>query len=201
VLVAVGASKGAFYHYFDSKQALLQAIVDRLVDRALAAVAGVVDDDQLPAVDKLRAYFRAIATFKSAQREFLLELMKVWYSDDNAIVREKLRREQALRITPHLAAIIRQGVAEGAFMLADPEQMARVVLSLILGTGDEAGQLWLARMAGRVSLDEVVRRFDTYQIALERVLGVVPGSLALIDDATLHEWFDQPAVGPHKENR
>ena len=38
LLAEVGASKGAFYHYFGSKQALLEAIVDRLVTNALVRV-------------------------------------------------------------------------------------------------------------------------------------------------------------------
>ncbi len=202
LLTEVGASKGAFYHYFDSKQSLLQAIIDRLVDTALVAVRTVVDDDHLSAIEKFRAYFQTIASIKAEQREFLLALMRVWYSDDNTIVREKLRREQAIRITPHLAAIIRQGVAEGTFMLADPDQMARVVLALVLDTGDEAGELFMKRQAGEIDYDTVRRRFATYQTALQRVLGAQPGSLALLDEATLRLWFDQPnATNPQKEIR
>ena len=49
------------------------------------------------------AIFRTIAAFKAEQRDFVLQLMKVWYSDDNAIVREKLRHEQIHRVTPHIA--------------------------------------------------------------------------------------------------
>jgi AcrR family transcriptional regulator len=190
LLAEVGASKGAFYHYFDSKQALLEAIIDRLVDTVLAAVTVVVEDDELPATAKLRAYFGTIASIKNTQREFLLELMNTWFSDDNAIVREKLRREQSQRITPHLAAIIRQGVAEGSFLLADPDQMARVVLAVILVMGDEAGELFLKRQAGEVDFETVERRFATYQTALERILGAGPGELHLVDDAILQAWFN-----------
>jgi AcrR family transcriptional regulator len=192
VLAAAGASKGAFYHYFDSKQALLEAIVNRMATTAVAVVGRVVSDPDLSAVAKLHSYFGAIGAFKSERKEFLLALMRVWYSDDNAIVREKLRRQQIRLVTPHLATIVRQGIAEGTFTLADPDEMARVVLSLILDTGDEAGQLWLARMAGEIEFDEVRLRFQTYETALERVLGVAPGSLQLVDDEMLHEWFDPP---------
>jgi len=220
LLAEVGASKGAFYHYFDSKQALLEAIVDRIAETAVATVAVVVEDDRLSAIDKFRGYFRIIASIKAEQMEFLLALMRVWYSDDNAIVREKVRRETVRLVAPHLAAIIRQGVAEGTFTLSDPDQMARVVLALILDTGDEAGQLWLARQAGEIEYEQTRRRFDTYQTALERVLGVAAGELQLIDEPTLRLWFqdvfrrvpdqslDQPASNnppsasyPPKENQ
>jgi hypothetical protein len=184
---------------------LLEAIVDRLVDAALVRVRSVVDDERLDAIEKFRGYFHMIAAFKAEQREFLLQLMNVWFSDDNALVREKLRHEQIHRVTPHIAAIIRQGVREGSFALADPDQMARVVLALILDTGDEAGELFVARQTGKIDFDTVKRRFDTYQIALERLLGVAPGTLHLIDDTTIHLWFDEapvtaPITNSRKEN-
>ena len=158
-------------------------------------VAPVVDDANLAAIEKFRAFFAMIAAFKAEQRDFMLQLMKVWFSDENAIVRDKLRREQIHRVTPHIATIIRQGVREGSFALADPDQMARVVLALILDAGDEAGELFVARQTGALDYDTVTRRFATYQIALERLLGVAPGMLQLVDDDVLQLWF-----GEVKEN-
>jgi len=200
LLAEVGASKGAFYHYFGSKQALLEAIVERMAETGVATVASVVADPSLSAIDKFHSYFATIARLKAEQIDFLLALMRVWYSDDNAIVREKLRRESVRLVAPHLAAIIRQGVAEGSFTLADPDQMARVVLSLILDTGDEAGQLFLARQAGEIEFDVVRQRIETYETALERVLGLDAGGLSLVDEPTLRLWFDQPFDQPHVTN-
>ena len=47
--------------------------------------------------------------------------------------------------------------------------MARVVLSLILDTGDEAGQLYLARLRARSSSTSSAQRFAAYETALERL--------------------------------
>ena len=165
----------------------------------LPPLAAVVDDQHLTAAEKFGTYFRTVSSLKAERIDFLLQLMQVWYSDDNAIVREKLRREQIGRIAPHIAAIIRQGIAEGTFSLADPDQMARVVLALVLDVGDEAGQLWLARQAGSIDYDTVRRRFDTYYVALERVLGVAPGTLQLLDEGTLRLWFED-VFNQRKEN-
>src|SRR5579859_5252915 len=60
ILEELGASRGAFYHYFDSKQALLEAVIDRMVEAAMAAVAPVVDDPGLSATPKLERVFGGI---------------------------------------------------------------------------------------------------------------------------------------------
>jgi AcrR family transcriptional regulator len=204
LLAEVGASKGAFYHYFGSKQALLTAVIDRMVDQGMAVVQAVVDDPHLTAVEKLQRYFSGIGNFKTQRAEFVLALMRVWYSDDNAIVREKFRRELAQRVAPHMAAIIRQGVSEGSFSLADPDHMARVVFSLILNATDEAGELWFAAVAGEMDLRAILKRIGTYDIALQRLLGVPPGTFELVDHEVLRFWFAEviPTVNnPRRENQ
>ena len=49
ILAEVKISKGAFYHYFGSKQALLEALIQRLVDQIQQVLIPVIQDDQLSA--------------------------------------------------------------------------------------------------------------------------------------------------------
>src|SRR5260370_17709231 len=91
VLDELEASKGAFYHYFDSKQALLEAVVERFTDGAMASLAPVLNDPELPALRKLEKVFAGIASLKAEQKELMLAIIEVWNSDDNAIFRSHVR--------------------------------------------------------------------------------------------------------------
>src|SRR5258708_30107264 len=88
VLDALEVSKGAFYHYFDSKQALLEAVVDRFADGGMAALAPILSDPRLPAINQLERLFRGLSGWKAERKELVLALMEGWNSDRNAIVRE-----------------------------------------------------------------------------------------------------------------
>src|SRR5689334_9405990 len=57
VLDGLQMSKGAFYHYFRSKPALLEALVERTVDQIELVLAPIVQDPQLDALEKLRRFF------------------------------------------------------------------------------------------------------------------------------------------------
>src|SRR5690348_4014696 len=92
LLDELNASRGAFYHYFDSKRELLGAMVDRIAGQALAALAPAVEDPELAAIPKLEAFFGGIAQYKTERKALMLELIKVWKSDDMAVVRDRLRR-------------------------------------------------------------------------------------------------------------
>jgi AcrR family transcriptional regulator len=189
VLDEVGASKGAFYHYFDSKAALLEAVVDRMTTVAVAAVTPVVNEPDLPALEKFHALFTQLADWKFERKDLVLALMEVWFSDENTMMRDKFRRSYMTRITPLFATIIRQGVAEGAFTATSPDHTAAVMVGLLQGVTDSASQLFLDYQAGRVTRDEVDRTLASFGEALERILGVRPGMLRLVDPETITLWF------------
>jgi len=189
VLDELEASKGAFYHYFDSKQALLEAVVDRFADGAMAGLAAMLADPSLPALRKLEKVFAGIARWKADQKELVLAIMEVWNSDGNALVREKLRRLSAPRLEPILSAVIRQGIDEGIIQSDSPEEMARVIVYLMQGYGELAGGYFIARQAGTLSLDDVLRTNAAFTQAFERILGIAAGSVTLTDEATLRYWF------------
>src|ERR1700730_10221513 len=63
VLDELETSRGALYHYFDSKQALLDGVVDRFADGAMSAVAPILADPHLPALRKLEKVLGGIASF------------------------------------------------------------------------------------------------------------------------------------------
>ena len=190
VLHEVDTSKGAFYHYFDSKGSLLNGVVERMVDAALLSVQPVVEDPDLPALEKLGGLFAGIASWKTARKELLLAVIEVWLSDDNAVVREKFRRKVVERLTPVMAAIIRQGQAEGVFTVSAPDDAARVFVSFLLSLNQSTTEIFLARQANAITLDDVRRALDAQVEAMERVLGAPTGSLTLVDESVIHEWFD-----------
>jgi AcrR family transcriptional regulator len=189
VLDELEASKGAFYHYFDSKQALLEAVIQRFADNAIAALAPILDDPNLPAPRKLERVFAGIARFKAERKELVVAIMEVWNSDGNAIVREKLRRLTSTLMVPLLAQVVRQGMNEGAFEVASPDETAKVLVSFMLGFQEIAVDLFLARQVGTISLDDVWRSLESFTEAFERILGTPKGSLALTDQATVRFWF------------
>jgi AcrR family transcriptional regulator len=189
VLDTLEASKGAFYHYFDSKQALLEAVVDRFADGGMAAIAPVLGDPTLPAIQKLERVFAGIASWKAERSELVRGIIEVWNSDSNAIVREKLRRLTMRLMVPLLSAVIRQGVQEGTFRVASADETATVLVALMQGAQEQATQLFIARQANTVPYEVVERTFAGFTVAFERILGVRQGSLTLQDAATLHFWF------------
>jgi AcrR family transcriptional regulator len=189
ILDAAGASKGAFYHYFDSKEALLDAVIDRMADQGIARVQPLLDDQSLTAPQKLQAVFGGIAEFKAERKDLIMGFLRVWSSDDNAIVRERLRRLVARRQLDLLDRIVKQGLAENSFASRYPDRLARVLVTFMAGMSELATELWVGRQDGTITFEEVKRTFDAYLEAFERIVGARPGSLQFLDEPTLAIWY------------
>src|SRR5581483_1111256 len=95
-------SSGAFYHYFDSKPALLEALVERIGNQIEQLVLPIVHDPTTDTLTKLQRFFTALEHWKYAHRDLVLESLRVWYGDENAIVRHKLYDARVKRLTPWL---------------------------------------------------------------------------------------------------
>jgi AcrR family transcriptional regulator len=189
LLDELGASKGAFYHYFGSKGDLLEAVVERMADGVEATWAEPLTRPGLRAYERLESVFALTARWKNARKELVLAVLDAWLSDHNAIVREKLRQIVARRMTGLLETILRQGVADGDFTVTDPEATAHVLVGLIQVVQERAGQLFVARQDGRIELSEVERMFAAYREAFERTVGLPPDTMRFIDRETLLIWL------------
>ena len=190
ILEQMKISKGAFYHYFDSKVELMEALVERMGMQMEQLLQPLVDDPNLPALVKLQRFFDTGAQWKTARKELMLSLLRVWYHDDNLLVREKVRVITFRKVQPLLTRIIEQGVCEGVMHTPYPALISEVFLALSNGMTDTMVDMTLNAAAGTpVSLDSARAFVTMFTDSIERVLGITPGTLIMMDDDMLKVWF------------
>jgi AcrR family transcriptional regulator len=196
IIDALKISKGAFYHYFDSKPALLEALIERFADEAEKAVSPILEDQNLTALEKLQQYFSTAVQWKAAQKDYLLAILRVWYSDDNAILREKMFKRLIKRFAPSFVPVIKEGIQEGSLSTVYPEQAMEIVLQAINGLGNKFGEIILGNENGISDLSKVERYHILNEAvlanadAVERILGARKGSIELMDSESIRKWIE-----------
>jgi AcrR family transcriptional regulator len=195
ILEELQISKGAFYHYFSSKQDLLEALIERIYADAEQILRPVLEDAELPALDKLHRYFDTAARWKTTQKAFLLALLRVWYADENAIVRQKVTETMIERIGPLLSRIVHQGIQEGVLTTSFPDQAGAIIITLMQSLGDAFVRVLLSSELLPSDVQRLEGTVQAFNDALERVLGAPRGSLQLVDMEAIDEWI----VIPRKE--
>ena len=183
-------AKGLFYYYFDSKQAMLTALTERLMEMSAQVLVPIVNDSDLGALEKLQQFFATIVQWDTEQKTVLLALLPVWYMDENAIVREKMLMAMMQYDAPLLATIIQQGVQEGVMRTVYPDQASDIALLLFQGVKQALAQLLLSAESKRSVRQRSEIIITAYTDALERILGIPPHTLNLADSSTLKQWFE-----------
>ena len=183
VLTELQISKGALYHYFDSKQALLEGIVEAMGQSGSAALRAVVDNPDLGAIEKLHAYFGMSTAWRAEHATEVTTTMRLWRHENNALLRQKMSQETMRSTTPLLEAIIEQGCHEGVFDTRHPHEAAIIIAGMGLHLADAL--IDAMDDDGAEPLDISGARTQSvvaaYTDAFERILGAPSGSLEMRD--------------------
>jgi AcrR family transcriptional regulator len=140
---ALGMAAGALYHYFDSKEELLIAICDQLMDPLLAEARQLLDADQ-PPDERLRALLRLWVAHVIEHRDHML----VFQQERHVIERgEQWRKVRESR--KQFERLLDGALREARTRLADD----RLELSALLGMVNHTAQWYRPR--GRLSSTEI----------------------------------------------
>ena len=180
IIDEMGYSKGGFYHHFDSKLAVLEAICQARAQQSCERAKAAVGAAETP-VEKLNALLHGAPLWSGESAGFVSLLIRVAYRDDSALMREKMKRSQMEEMQPVLEAILAEGMAQQVFFAADAPASAALILRLMAQFADEIAFL-LAGQEGEERLTaELVGRLTVYRAAIERFLLAPFGSVVLFE--------------------
>lgn len=125
IIKEIGISKGAFYHYFSTKEACADAVVDMYAKACFERLSPQIDE-KLSANIKLKNLILSSAAL-AAENSQNIEGIN---SPSNAIFHQKLMVALIKELAPLYAAVISQGIKEGFFTVKYPLEAAQMLLTL-----------------------------------------------------------------------
>lgn len=187
IIETLGISKGAFYHYFKSKEQLLDALVELFVDEVLAVVQPIVERQDIDAITKFNLFYKTGGLYKVDNLDRIRVLLKAIYDSNNILLRHKLN-ERSLKITlPFLKSIFEQGKQENSFQIDNPESVARLILQMATSISEYNAMLILEMPEKPDNLELLKTSFHTYQLAVSRILGIEDGLLHIYNSEFLNK--------------
>lgn len=184
LIATSGMSKGAFYHYFSSKEALVSALAARSADQAFEALRPVFEAQGRGALERLNSGLRAGYEVKMAlgAPESIGAMASMMRPENQSL----LRRISAIwedRFRPVLTEVIAQGVAEGVFDTFDPEGVGDMIQGLAATMGTAVQRIIAApdAPARARAIDAAVLRQRLCGIATDRILGLPDGTVEVLD--------------------
>lgn len=127
---AFGLTKGGMYHYFTSKEEILDTVIEKGIGDWIDEVRNHIME--LPAEDRLMYLF-----FTDTANSFSSQLLQYSRSGDSSIVTYKLREQRMKMSVPLVTEIIKQYVDSGFYTCDYPEEIAEILLMLAVSTSDQ----------------------------------------------------------------
>jgi AcrR family transcriptional regulator len=186
LIADAGVSKGAFYHWFPSKDALVAALAERSAREAFASVEGALAACGGDALERLNAVLRAgfDTNMTMSGPEQLAAMVSLLRPENAHLYGRILAVEQEL-YRPLLTRLISEGVADGIFDTFDPEGVADMIYGLAARTDSSIVDVLDAadEPARARAISALATRFRLHGLAVDRILALPDGSITTLTRA------------------
>lgn len=151
-----GLSKGAIYHHFKSKEEILDAVTDRIMEESNQKLAGIPKRKDLNGIEKLRTLFKS-SLCRPAQDE-IFRLVPCFYNNPRLLA-SLLYETIELTAPEYIQPIIEEGIADGSIVAEHPKQLAELI-SLV-------ANVWINPMIFDSSEEETYHKFLVFDQMLK----------------------------------
>jgi AcrR family transcriptional regulator len=184
IIGKMGVAKGLFYYYFDSKEDLLDLIIDRLIADNVAVFEHEASRTGLDTMAKFRAVMAAAAAIRARSRNLTL----FFHKPSNRHLHADIEARAVRLMLPALTALVEQGVREGVFDTKYPEETALAFFAVSSALGHEVYQ--------RPEEAFFRRRVEAALCLIERLLGAKAGTFDFykkqaLESPRVKKWLRQ----------
>lgn len=166
ILERVGIARGTLYYHFKSKEEILDALTDRIIQGIVSNVRSALSE-KTTVIQKLISFVSAMKVDSAIGKE----ITDYAHKPQNALMHQKMQDSLLAVLVPMAAEIVREGISEGCFSTNYPEESAEMLLLYGSVVFDGMNELTQA---------ERERKADGFVFNTERLLGIKQGSLSQI---------------------
>ena len=124
-----GIGKGSIYYYFPSKDAILEALVERSYEKPLQTAKALAGRTEISPFIRMAMIFEAC---RNSSSEFIKsENNKNSGTQEKSFLHQKYINHLISEFKPVLAEIIKQGIETGEIRFERPEELAEIALIVL----------------------------------------------------------------------
>ena len=165
ILKEIGIAKGTFYHYFKSKEEVMDEIIMRIIKEDVAKAKVIVSNPNTPVLEKL---FRVLMEQSPKSGDIKDKIIEQFHQPNNAEMHQKSLVQSIIHLSPVLAEVLEQGIEEGIFSTLYPQETIELLISSAQVIFDDSLFQWKP--------EEMINRAKAYIKMMEASVGAKEGS-------------------------
>ena len=163
-------AKGTIYHYFSSKDELLEAVVEDLIDKELERKMNLLNSKacrDFNALEKMK-----ILVTSDTMAEENEQILKNLHTQGNTRMHSRQLGRYLVKLAPLFAEVIEQGCREGVFKTDHPLECAEFMLAGVQFLTDVGFYPW--------ENDHLARRMTAFPALIESQLNAPRGAFGFL---------------------
>ncbi|ACK61636.1 MULTISPECIES: TetR/AcrR family transcriptional regulator [Bacillus] len=165
ILKEIGIAKGTFYHYFKSKEEVMDEIIMRIIKEDVTKAKRIVSNPDIPVLDKL---FKILMEQSPKSGDVKEKMIEQFHQPNNAEMHQKSLVQSIIHLSPILTEVLEQGIEEGIFSTPYPQETIELLLSSAQVIFDDGLFQWKP--------EEMINRAKAYIKMMEASVGAKEGS-------------------------
>lgn len=130
IIEEAGIAKGTFYYHFESKEALLEALINKMISEKVE-LAKKITKAPLSAAEK------AVAIITSLRPEAAeMDIQNALNQKENVVIHERINKRVIDEAVPILAEVVSEGISQGILQCDNISERVRMTLVISSATFD-----------------------------------------------------------------
>jgi AcrR family transcriptional regulator len=124
IVEKLGVAKGTFYHYFKSKEEILEAVLENYLSSYAEGIKKALENKHINGYEKLMLVLRSILSNNQGPEH----LTKHVEDNKNARLHQMMDEMFYEKFNPIIVEVLKQGIDEGIFKVDHPEEITEILL-------------------------------------------------------------------------
>ena len=124
ILAEIGIARGTLYYHFSSKEDILDAMIDRILDEIVRRASRIALDGSIPVLERMTQTILA-SNVDTKTGDMILEQM---HKPQNALMHAKMQERLLKQLIPLFTKLIEDGISQGLMQTDDPEDTIEMLL-------------------------------------------------------------------------
>ncbi|MDN3505158.1 MAG: TetR/AcrR family transcriptional regulator [Rhabdochlamydiaceae bacterium] len=173
IMKSLNIAKGTIYHYFKSKEALFEAVIETIVEENISAMKRLIEESNGNALDKIELLAKKGNI--SQENDKIVDQLN---NRSNDAMHSRLLAATLMKQAPIYAKVIEQGCKEKLFKTDYPLECAEVILSAIQFLTDMGIYPW--------NEETLKRRIKAFPHIIEQLLQAPSGAFKFLTHQMNH---------------
>ncbi len=165
ILKEIHIARGTLYYHFKSKEDILNAVIERLINQLIKKAKEICNQKDIPALER---FIKVIFSLNISDGQLGNVILEEVHKPQNALMHQKMQKSVLLGIVPLMTSLIEEMIISKEYFIDYPQEVVEMALIYYNTMFDDLMEL---------DEENKKKKFIAFISNLECLLQIKPGSM------------------------